>query len=62
MMRLVTLLVCAALAACSAPRHWSRAETTEAEFNRDSYECAREVTRLQDQDMARDDGRREFDG
>jgi hypothetical protein len=42
LLRLVTLLLCAALAACSAPRHWSRAGTTEAEFNRDSHECARE--------------------
>ena len=35
------ILLCA-LAACATPRHWTRANTTEAEFHRDSFECAKE--------------------
>jgi hypothetical protein len=31
-------------AACASPQGWVRAGATEADFNRDSYECAREAT------------------
>jgi hypothetical protein len=30
--------------ACASPRGWVRAGETEADFNRNSYECAREAT------------------
>lgn len=30
--------------ACASPRGWAKAGAVEADFNRDSYECAREAT------------------
>ena len=40
---LVALTMVGAVA-CASPRGWVRAGATEADFNRDSYECAREAT------------------
>jgi hypothetical protein len=42
----VALVVLATVggAACASPQGWERAGATEADFNRDSYECARQAT------------------
>jgi hypothetical protein len=40
---LVALAMVGAVA-CASPRGWVRAGATEADFNRDSYECVREAT------------------
>jgi hypothetical protein len=45
--RLLIGVLCA-LAACATPaRHWTRPGTTEAEFHRDSFDCAKQSQRFE---------------